>query len=129
VQFQARMDEFDFDMVGMALSFSATPTAESLQTIFSPEYAAVPGSRNLPGVDAPVYKLLLDNVEKAEDRAQLVTAMRVIDRVNRARLDWIPNWYSANHRVAYWDRFGFVDPKPDYSWPVERLWWLDPEKA
>ena len=129
VQFQARMDEFDFDMVGMALSFSATPTAESLQTIFSPDYAAVPGSRNLPGVDAPVYNQLLDNVEQAQDRTQLVTAMRVIDRVNRARLDWIPNWYSANHRVAYWDRFGFVDPKPDYGWPVERLWWLDPGKA
>ena len=129
VQFQSRMDEFDFDMVGTALSFSATPTAESLQTIFSPDYAAVPGSRNLPGVDAPVYQQLLDYVEKAQDRAQLVTAMRVIDRVNRARLDWIPNWYSANHRVAFWDRFGFVDPKPDYAWPVERLWWLDPNKA
>ncbi|MCP5000634.1 MAG: ABC transporter substrate-binding protein [Hyphomicrobiales bacterium] len=129
VQFQSRVDDFDFDMVGFALSFSATPTAESLQTIFSPRYATVPGSQNLPGVDAPAYAQLLDYVEQAESRAQLVTAMRVLDRVNRARLDWIPNWYSANHRVAYWDVFGFVDPKPDFGWPVERLWWLDQEKA
>ncbi|MEX3011063.1 extracellular solute-binding protein [Hoeflea sp. TYP-13] len=129
VQFQARTTDFDFDMVGMALSLTATPTAESLQPLFSPRYATIPGSYNLPGVTAQVYEQLLDNVEEAENREQLVTAMRVIDRVNRARLDWIPNWYSANHRVAYWDMFGFVNPKPDYDWPVERLWWLDQEKA
>jgi microcin C transport system substrate-binding protein len=31
--------------------------------------------------------------------------------------------------VAYWDRFGFKEPKPDYGWPVEQLWWQDEEKA
>lgn len=129
VQFQARVDEFDFDMVGMAFSFSATPTAESLTTVFSPVYADIAGSRNLPGVTAPVYNTLLDYVEQAQNRGELVTAMRVLDRVNRARLDWIPNWYSGHHRVAYWDMFGFIDPKPDFAWPVERLWWMDKEKA
>ena len=128
-QFQLRLDEFDFDMVGYSVSFEATPTAENLWTMFAPQTANRPGSQNLPGVDAPVYERLLDYVEQAENRSDLVTAMRVIDRVNRARLDWIPNWYSANHRVAYWDMFGFVDPKPDYEWPVERLWWMDEEKA
>ncbi|MCY6382956.1 extracellular solute-binding protein [Hoeflea prorocentri] len=128
-QFQSRLDEFDFDMVGYAISFSATPTAESLSTVFAPHLANRPGSQNLPGVNAPVYETLLDYVEAAQSRAELVTAMRVLDRVNRARLDWIPNWYSANHRVAYWDMFGFVEPKPDFEWPVERLWWLDQEKA
>ena len=128
-QFQLRLDDFDFDMVGYGLSFTATPTAESLTTIFAPSSANQPGAQNLPGVNAPVYEKLLDYVEAAESRAELITAMRVLDRVNRARLDWIPNWYSANHRVAYWDMFGFVEPKPDFEWPVERLWWLDKEKA
>lgn len=128
-QFQLRLDDFDFDMVGYRLSSEATPTAEGLRTIFSPNSANLPGSQNLPGVDAPVYETLLDYVEAAQNRAELVTAMRVLDRVNRARLDWIPNWYSANHRVAYWDMFGFVEPKPDFEWPVERLWWIDKEKA
>ena len=128
-QFQLRLDEFDFDMVGYSVSFEATPTAENLWTMFAPQTADRSGTQNLPGVNAPVYEQLLDYVEKAQNREDLVTAMRVLDRVNRARLDWIPNWYSANHRVAYWDMFGFVDPKPDYEWPVERLWWLDQEKA
>ena len=129
VQFQARVDEFDFDMVGTGISFGATPTAESLLSVFSPNYANVAGSFNMPGVNDPAYISLLDYVEMAQNREELVTAMRVLDRVNRARLDWIPNWYSANHRVAYWDMFGFVDPKPDYEWPVERLWWRDQERA
>jgi microcin C transport system substrate-binding protein len=68
-------------------------------------------------------------LERVESREELVTVMRVLDRVLRARLDWIPNWYSANHLVAHWDMFGFVDPKPEYGWPVEQLWWYDQEKA
>ena len=72
---------------------------------------------------------LLAYVGDASTREDLITAMRVLDRVLRARLDWIPNWYFGTHRVAYWDMFGFVGPKPDYEWPVERLWWFDEEKA
>ena len=55
--------------------------------------------------------------------------MRALDRVLRARMDWIPSWYSANHRVAFWDMFGFKEPKPDYGFPVETLWWFDKDKA
>ena len=129
VQFQARLDDFDFDMVGFAIGWTATVTEESLQTIFSPQFASVNGSRNYSGAQAEVLDDLLAYVGDASTREDLVTAMRVLDRVLRARLDWIPNWYSGTHRVAYWDMFGFVEPKPDYDWPVERLWWFDEEKA
>ena len=129
VQFQARLDDFDFDMVGFAIGWTATVTEESLQTIFSPQFADVNGSRNYSGAQAEVLDELLAHVGDASTRDDLITAMRVLDRVLRARLDWIPNWYSGTHRVAYWDMFGFVEPKPDYEWPVERLWWFDEEKA
>lgn len=129
VQFQSRLDEFDFDMVGFGLSWTATPTEESLKSLFSPQYADIFGSNNYPGTRADVYDALLANVGNAVTREELTVAMRALDRVLRARLDWIPNWYSATHRVAYWDMFGFVDPKPDYQWPVEELWWFDEEKA
>ena len=55
--------------------------------------------------------------------------LRALDRVLRARMDWIPSWYSANHRVAFWDMFGFKEPKPDYGFAVETLWWFDEDKA
>ena len=59
----------------------------------------------------------------------MIVAIRALDRVLRARRDWIPCWYSPNHRVAYWDMFGFKEPKPDYGFPVETLWWYDKDKA
>ena len=55
--------------------------------------------------------------------------MRALDRVLRARRDWIPSWFLANHRSAYWDMFGFPEHKPDFGFPVESLWWVDKGKA
>lgn len=128
-QFQSRMNDFDFDMVGIAFSFPATPTKDQLSQLFHSKAANLPGARNLPGTADPAVDALIDKVGEATDREQLTTAMRVLDRVLRARLDWIPNWHSANHRAAYWDMFGFKEPKPDYDFPVETLWWFDEAKA
>lgn len=128
-QYQLRLRNFDFDMTAIAIQFGATPTAEDMAQFFSSRSAEQPGSYNLPGVAVPVYDELLERMKSVQSRAELVTVMRVLDRILRARLDWIPNWYSANHLVAYWDMFGFVTPKPDYGWPVENLWWYDAKKA
>jgi microcin C transport system substrate-binding protein len=128
-QYQERLSKFDFDMVGIAASFSATPTREELTHYFSSEAANTPSSRNLPGTADPAVDALIDGVGRAINRDELTTAMRALDRVLRAREDWIPNWYLANHRTAFWDMFGFKADKPDYGFPVETLWWLDEKKA
>lgn len=128
-QFQSRMSDFDFDMVGIAALFAATPTDDQLSQFFHSKAANLPGARNLPGTADPSVDALIAMVGAAEDRGQLTAVMRVLDRVLRARLDWIPNWHSANHRAAYWDMFGFDEPKPDYGFPVETLWWFDEAKA
>jgi microcin C transport system substrate-binding protein len=59
----------------------------------------------------------------------MIIVMRCIDRVLRAHQFWIPNWFAANHRIAMWDMFGWQEPKPNYAFPVESLWWHDEEKA
>lgn len=128
-QYQSRLNGFDFDMVGIAASFDATPTEQGLDHYFSSRAASVAGARNLPGTRSRAVDALIEEAGKARNRDQLVTAVRALDRVLRARLDWIPNWYAANHRTAYWDMFGFDDSKPDFGFPVERLWWYDEKKA
>ena len=128
-QYQTRLQDFDFDIVGMAVQLSATPTRESLESIFGSRSASAPGSYNLPGIADPVIDALIAKVSDAHSRAELISIMRVLDRLLRIRRDWIPNWFSANHLVAYWDMFGFKEPKPDYGFPVEILWWLDEAKA
>ena len=128
-QFTVRQSDYDFDMISIAASLSATPTFDDLEDFFHSSAAGVNGTRNLPGTRDEAVDALLVAVSKAEDRAALVVAMRALDRVLRARRDWIPNWHAANHRAAYWDMYGFKEPKPDYGFPVEQLWWFDEAKA
>ncbi|MFI0844058.1 extracellular solute-binding protein [Mesorhizobium sp. IMUNJ 23232] len=128
-QMQARQADFDFDLVMMAVSWDATPTEDGLATTFHSRSAKLAGSRNLTGTADPAVDALLAAVGKAADRKSLIVAMRALDRALRARQDWIPCWYSANHRAAFWDMFGFKEPKPDYGFPVEAMWWFDKDKA
>ncbi|MFU0506867.1 extracellular solute-binding protein [Pseudaminobacter sp. NGMCC 1.201702] len=128
-QYAARQNDFDFDLITMALSFTATPTRDEIEALFHSRSAALAGSRNLPGTQDPAVDALVDAVGRADDRAKLTVAMRALDRVLRARQDWIPNWHSANHRAAFWDMFGFKEPKPDFGFPVEAMWWFDKDKA
>ena len=128
-QFQSRTATFDFDMCGMAMSWGATPTRSSLEGVFGSASASAEGSRNWTGTADPLIDALIVTIGEAKTRDEHRTAMRVLDRVLRLKREWIPNWTSANHRVAYWDMFGFKPEKPDYFWPVEALWWYDEAKA
>ncbi len=128
-QYEARQRSFDFDMLSLALSFAATPTRDSLVNMFHSRSAAQEGSRNLPGTADPGVDALIDLVGEAQDRESLTITMRALDRVLRARRDWIPNWYAPSHRAAFWDMYGYREPKPDYGFPVETLWWFDAAKA
>lgn len=128
-QFEARQTEFDFDLNMAAISIGATPTADALEAIYHSRAADRPGTRNYPGTRSPAIDALVAAAGHAQSRKELVVALRALDRVLRARLDWIPTYYLANHRVAYWDMFGLHEPKPDYGFPVETLWWFDRDRA
>ncbi|KQT85636.1 extracellular solute-binding protein [Aurantimonas sp. Leaf443] len=128
-QYQDRQDRFDFDLIGQAIGLGATPSQDSLVGLFGSSTRDRQGSNNLVGMADPAVDRLIETVNRAPDRAGLTIAMKALDRVLRARLDWIPNIHSGVHRAAYWDRFGFKEPKPDFGWPVESLWWFDPAKA
>ncbi len=128
-QFQARMDTFEFDMVGFARSLAATPTVEALQQLFGSDARDVTGSGNLPGIADPAVDALIDAARTADSREALVPVLRALDRVLRLTHTLIPNWYAPNHRVAFWDMFGFPETKPDYAFPVETTWWFDEAKA
>lgn len=128
-QYEERQRNFDFDLNMLAVSVGATPSADALETLYHSRAADRPGTRNYPGTKSPAVDALVAAAGHAKSREELVTALRALDRVLRARLDWIPTYYLANHRAAYWDMFGFVEQKPDYGFPVETLWWFDHDKA
>ena len=128
VQYRARVDDFDFDITVERFSFSSTP-GDSLRTYLSSRAAATKGTQNLAGIADPVIDTLIDVIIAARTRAELTTACRALDRVIRAGRYWIPHWYLAAHRIAYWDVFGFPREKPRYSRGIPETWWWDAEKA
>lgn len=128
VQFRKRVDEFDFDITVSRFSFSTAP-GDSLRSYFSAQSAKVNGSYNLAGIEDPAIDALIEQVVAAETRSTLITACRALDRVIRAGRYWIPHWYLAAHRVAYWDMFGFPPKKPGFSRGIPETWWYDQEKA
>jgi microcin C transport system substrate-binding protein len=128
VQYRARMDDFDFDMAIERFSFSSTP-GDGLRTYLSSQAAATKGSQNLAGIADPVIDALIDKAINAETRPDLTTACRALDRVIRAGRYWVPHWYLASHRIAYWDVFSRPATKPRYARGAPEIWWSDPAKA
>ncbi|NND49534.1 MAG: ABC transporter substrate-binding protein [Rhizobiales bacterium] len=127
-QYQRRLLDFDFDIVGRAFSMSALPV-EDVSTFFHSRTLSETGSSNYAGINDPVVDALLQKVSETRSRAELVVAMRALDRVLRAGHFTVLNWYSPNHRVAHWDMFGFPETKPDYGFPFETTWWYEADKA
>ncbi|MBX3582999.1 MAG: ABC transporter substrate-binding protein [Rhizobiaceae bacterium] len=124
-----RENNFDFDLILFRSTLGGTPTVSSLENLYSSRAADRPSTRNYPGSRSPAVDSLIAAAGAAKTRDELIVALKALDRVLRARLDWIPTYGTANHWLAYWDMFGFVEPKPDYGFPVETLWWFDKEKA
>jgi microcin C transport system substrate-binding protein len=128
VQYKKREDDFDFDLFVQRMSFSSTP-GDSLRNYFSSQAAAIKGSFNLAGIADPVIDTLIERIIAADSRPALITACRALDRVVRAGRYWVPHWYLASHRIAFWDAFGRPATKPRYGRGIPETWWYDRDKA
>ncbi|SDG38008.1 extracellular solute-binding protein [Roseospirillum parvum] len=126
-QYQARVNDYDFDMIVYSAGQSNSPGNEQ-RDYWSSAAAGKPGSRNVAGLADPAVDGLIDLVITAPDRAELVARTRALDRVLRAHYLCIPHWHSTQFRVAYWDKFGHPDNPPPYALPID-TWWIDPDKA
>jgi microcin C transport system substrate-binding protein len=130
VQFRSRVDDFDFDVAIQRFSMSSTP-GDAMRTFFSSQVADIKGSQNLSGIKNPAIDALIERIIAADNRDELRTACRAFDRVFRAGRYWVPQWYSASHRIAYWDVFAHPPNIPRYvnSVGAPDLWWFDEAKA
>jgi len=126
-QYEQLTDAFDFDMTVGLFPESNSPGNE-LTNFWTSDSAQAEGSSNLTGVHDPVVDALVGKVLAANDRAQLVTAARALDRVLLWGWYMVPHWHLQSVWVAYWDRFGFLD-KPVASGWAPNSWWVDPDKA
>lgn len=127
-QYIQRIRTFDYDMLVSGFGQSNSPGNEQ-RAYWTTPFAEQPGSRNLIGIQNPAVDQLVDEIINADDREQLVTACRALDRV----LIWnhyvIPHWYLSAWRVAYWNK---LVPPPAFE-PLYQLdlntWWAKPAPA
>ncbi len=124
--YERRAKSFDFDMMVASFGQSQSPGNELIGTFHS-QSADQEGSRNLMGIQDPVVDALVEKVVFAPDRDALVTAVHALDRVLLNGEYLVPNWYIAEHRVAFRKRLAHPDTLPLYynatDWALE-TWWL-----
>ncbi|MCU0885989.1 MAG: extracellular solute-binding protein [Beijerinckiaceae bacterium] len=127
-QYQRRTNEFDFDIVSLALGGSQIP-GDTLRIVMGSEAARTPGSRNYAGIADPVVDALLTVISNATSYREVVTACQALDRVFRAGRYWIPMWHAPTVWLAYWDMYERPDVQPKFGGGAPATWWFNPEKA
>jgi microcin C transport system substrate-binding protein len=128
-QYENRVRDYDFDMIGVRYAASLSPGTE-LRDFFGSAAAKQPGSANTAGVSDPVVDDLIEKAIQAKSRAALVPIIHALDRVLLYGYYVVPNWYSDNYRVAYWNKFGKPAGQPKYASSPSAVifdWWIDPQ--
>ena len=125
-QYQARMLNYDFDMIKNSWRVSLSPGNEQ-QFYWGSEVGKKEGSKNYVGIDSPIVDLLIEKLIGAKSRDELTTTIHALDRV----LLWghyvIPLYHSAIDRIAYWNFLEYPDSIPLYGIVIES-WWANSEK-
>ncbi len=122
-RYQKRLEEFDFDMIVVVWPVSLAPGSELLDT-WSSGAAATQGSRNFSGVASKAVDGLLDEVTSASSRAELLTAVRALDRALQYGYYVVPHWHLGRFRVAWWNKFSRPQIPPLYGLTLD-TWWTD----
>lgn len=129
-QYANRMQEFDFDVTTAAFGTAPTPGVGE-RNFWGSEAARSTGGLNYAGIADPVVDALIEKIADAPDRGSLETAARALDRVLLWNRHVVPQWFNANHNIAYWDKFARpgIAPRYDGGFGFLDTWWIDPDKA
>ena len=127
-QYQARTDEFDFDIITDRFGQSESPGNEQ-RNYWGSEAANRPGSQNSIGIKNPAVDKLIDRIIFAKDRDDLVAASRALDRVLLWNHYVVPQFYSPNERIAYWNKYSHPETLPSRAVGFTSVWWYDEAKA
>ena len=124
-QYQSRTETFDFDMTPKIWGVSNSPGNEQRE-YWGSEAAKTPGSENWIGIQNPAVDKLIDLIVQAQTREDLIIRCRALDRVLQWNYYLVPNFNLAAFRIAYWNKFGMPDKRPDplYSFG-STAWWVD----
>ena len=121
-QYQARLNEFDYDMIVHFWSSTLSPGNEQLY-YWGSKAADQAGSRNYAGVRSAVVDGLAEGLANATTRDELVARAHALDRV----LMWghyvVPLYTLGRDLVAYAPSLARPAETPVYGITPEQTWW------
>ncbi|MFP4313366.1 MAG: extracellular solute-binding protein [Alphaproteobacteria bacterium] len=123
-QYQNRMTEYDFDMTLGGFGQSSSPGNEQ-RDFWGSAKADMPGSRNYIGIKDPVIDEMIEGIIKAENRQDLITKVRAMDRVLLHGHYVIPMWHYPKWRIAYWNKIERPENLSPISPLIANTWWAD----
>ncbi len=128
-QYTERNNNYDFDMTYYRRALSLSPGNEQ-KLYWGSEGVNKPGTRNYMGMDVPAAEAVIDQMLRATDQADYVSAVKALDRILTAGRYVIPLWYSVESRLAHTSELRFPETLPMYGdWTgfVPDVWWLEPK--
>jgi microcin C transport system substrate-binding protein len=127
-QYVNRVRNRDYDIIVSGWAQSLSPGNEQI-SFFGSESADREGSYNFAGIKNPAVDAMIQRVIFAKDRDELVAATKALDRVLLWNQYVVPMWTISYSRTARWDRFGYPEKLPAYSYGFPSIWWYDKAKA
>jgi peptide/nickel transport system substrate-binding protein len=103
VQFDQRRLAYDFDMIQSRWDQSPSPGNEQ-SFYWSSEAADTQGTRNYMGVKSAAVDAMIGALLRARDRADLVSAVRALDRALMSGFYAIPVFDTGEQWIARWNR-------------------------
>jgi microcin C transport system substrate-binding protein len=126
-QMTDRSRNYDFDMMVDQFPMSLEPSS-GLKQYFGSE-TADQSVFNSMGLKSEAVDTLIENVMKAQNKAELATSVKALDRTLRAYYFWVPQWFNDAHRVAYWNMYEHPETLPPFALGNLDFWWYNAEKA
>ncbi|WBU57747.1 extracellular solute-binding protein [Paracoccus sediminicola] len=122
-EYENRRYEFDYDIM-VTHALTGLIASDGLYQIFGSQ--GVDDVFNAAGISNPAVDSLIGAAVAAETEDEMTTATRALDRVLRAIRPWVPNWYSGDIRLAYYDQYDYPDDLPPYlSNTISSPWYFD----
>jgi peptide/nickel transport system substrate-binding protein len=124
VQYETRRIAFDFDMIENRWDQSLSPGNEQA-FYWSSAAADQDGTRNYMGVKSPAIDAMIAALVRAQTRADLVAAVRALDRLLISGFYTVPLFYPADDWLARWTRIRHPAVTSTSGFLPE-TWWREP---
>ncbi len=123
-QYQARIRDYDFDMMQMKWRSSLSPGNEQLFR-WSSKIANSPGTFNYGGVQNPAADAMIQAMLAAKTSQDFVSAVRALDRVLLSGDYVIPLFHTPKDWIAHWRKLRFPKTTPLFGFNID-TWWAKP---